>query len=126
MLPPRAAHPAKIRSSAPACTSLTDLAILTDALWQRNSPATPENSAAFWKGEFKNSLFRFLYFKTGSQTDAERLFKSFLARNELVASVFARFLRASLPSFEPGGQCLTRSLGANVKAERCLGRFQQT
>src|SRR5271157_3980543 len=34
-------------------------------LWQRNSPATPEYSAAFWRGEFKNSLFRFLYFKTG-------------------------------------------------------------
>ena len=33
---------------------------------------------------------------------------------------------ASLPSFEPGGQCLTRSLGANAKAERCPGRFQQT
>src|SRR5271166_2172317 len=32
-------------------------------LWQRNSPATPENSAAFWRGEFKNSLFRLLYFK---------------------------------------------------------------
>src|SRR5271166_5327491 len=31
-------------------------------LWQRNSPATPEYSAAFWRGEFKNSLFRFLYF----------------------------------------------------------------
>src|SRR5271165_5549037 len=27
-------------------------------LWQRNSPATPENSAAFWIGEFKNSLFQ--------------------------------------------------------------------
>jgi hypothetical protein len=33
---------------------------------------------------------------------------------------------ASLPSFEPGGQRLTRSLGANAKAERCPGRFQQT
>jgi hypothetical protein len=27
-------------------------------LWQRNSPATPENSAAFWRREFRNSLFR--------------------------------------------------------------------
>jgi hypothetical protein len=44
------------------------------------------NSAAFWKGEFKNSLFWFIYFKTDSWTDAQRLFKSFLARNELVAS----------------------------------------
>jgi hypothetical protein len=35
-------------------------------LWQRNSPATPENSAAFWGEEFKNSLFGFIYFKTGS------------------------------------------------------------
>src|SRR5271165_2305276 len=58
-------------------------------LWQRNSPATPEttfalratacprtakgraiakrrrNSAAFWREEFENSLFRFIYFKTG-------------------------------------------------------------
>jgi hypothetical protein len=33
-------------------------------LWQRNSPATPENSAAFWRGEFKTVCFRFLYFKT--------------------------------------------------------------
>jgi hypothetical protein len=35
-------------------------------LWQRNSPAMPENSAAFWREEFKSSLFRFIYFKTGS------------------------------------------------------------
>ena len=35
-------------------------------LWQRNSPATPENSTAFWRGEFKNSLFDFTYFKTAS------------------------------------------------------------
>jgi len=26
------------------------------------SPATPENSAAFWREEFKNGLFRFIYF----------------------------------------------------------------
>jgi hypothetical protein len=43
----------------------------------------------FWREEFKNSLFRFIYSKTGSQTDAQRLFKSFLARNELVASASA-------------------------------------
>ena len=36
-------------------------------LWQRNSPATPENSAAFWRREFRNSLFRFLYFKRANQ-----------------------------------------------------------
>src|SRR5208337_4261183 len=59
-------------------------------LWQQNAPATPEttfalratacprtgkgraiakrrrNSAAFRSGEFKNSLFRYLYFKMGS------------------------------------------------------------
>jgi hypothetical protein len=35
-------------------------------LWQRSSPATPENSAAFWSEEFKDSLFRFIYFETGS------------------------------------------------------------
>src|SRR5271165_2870061 len=79
-----------LRLDALACIGHKSLEICDRCrLWQRNSPATPENSAAFWKGEFKNSLFRFLYSKTGSQTDAERLFKSFLARNELVASVFA-------------------------------------
>jgi hypothetical protein len=41
----------------------------------------------FWREECKNSLLRFLCFKTGSQTDAQPLFESFLARNELVASV---------------------------------------
>lgn len=44
------------------------------------SPATPANSAAFWQGEFKNSLFRIPIFLTGSSTDAQRLLKSFLAR----------------------------------------------
>jgi hypothetical protein len=38
--------------------------------------------------ELKNSLFRFTYLKTGSHTGAQRLFKSFLARNELVAWPF--------------------------------------
>jgi hypothetical protein len=33
--------------------------------------------------------------KRGSYTDAQRLFKSFLARNELVAAGFGWFLRAS-------------------------------
>jgi hypothetical protein len=28
-------------------------------LWQRNSPAAPANPAAFWKEQFKNSLFQF-------------------------------------------------------------------
>jgi len=28
----------------------------------------------FWREEFKNSLFRFIFFKTGSKTDAQRLF----------------------------------------------------
>jgi len=40
-------------------------------LWQRQSPATPENSAAFLEGELENSLFRFIYFKTGSKADAQ-------------------------------------------------------
>jgi hypothetical protein len=44
--------------------------------------------------ELKSSLFRFTYLKTGSYAGAQRLFKSFLARNELVAwpfcVVFAR------------------------------------
>ena len=38
---------------------------------------------------FENCLFRSLYLKTGSYTDAKRLYKSFLARNELVASISA-------------------------------------
>jgi hypothetical protein len=58
-------------------------------LWQRNSPATPENSAAFWREEFKNSLFRFIRFETGSWTGVERVFKSLLARNKLAASASA-------------------------------------
>jgi hypothetical protein len=33
-------------------------------LRQWNPPATPENSAASWRGEFKGSLFRFLYSKS--------------------------------------------------------------
>src|SRR5208283_804607 len=36
-------------------------------LRRRNSPPTPENSAAFWREEFKNSFFRFTCFKTGSK-----------------------------------------------------------
>jgi hypothetical protein len=28
--------------------------------------ATPDNSAAFWKEEFQNSLSEFIYFKSGS------------------------------------------------------------
>jgi hypothetical protein len=43
----------------------------------------------FLERRVSNSLFRFTYFKTGSQPDAQRLVKSFLTRNELVASTFA-------------------------------------
>ena len=39
--------------------------------------------------------FDSLILKPGSYTDARRLCKSFLARNELVASPSVRFLRAS-------------------------------
>jgi len=46
----------------------------------------PENSAAFWKEEFKNSLFHFSFIKKSSSLDAQRLFKSFLTRNVRVAS----------------------------------------
>src|SRR5271165_4256524 len=51
-------------------------------LSQQNSPATP----AFWREEFKTLCFDFTIFKTCSSTDAQRLFKSFLTRNELVDS----------------------------------------
>jgi hypothetical protein len=44
------------------------------------SPATPADSAAFCREEFENSLFRIHTSKTSSQADAQRLFKSFLAR----------------------------------------------
>src|SRR6202040_1375899 len=32
-------------------------------LWQRNSPATPENSAAFLERRVSNRLLQFIYFK---------------------------------------------------------------
>jgi hypothetical protein len=42
----------------PACIAHKSLEICERCrLWQLNSPATPENSAAFWREEFKNSLF---------------------------------------------------------------------
>jgi hypothetical protein len=37
-------------------------------LWQRNSPATPENSAAFWREEFKNSFDSFILKRALKQT----------------------------------------------------------
>jgi len=50
----------------------------------------PDNSAAFWEEEFKNSLFRFIKILNHAlRQTRRRLFKSFLARNELVASNFA-------------------------------------
>ena len=45
-----------------------------------------ENSTAFWREEFKALCFDSLIFKTCSSTDAQRLLKSFLTRNELVDS----------------------------------------
>jgi hypothetical protein len=55
-------------------------------LWQQNLPAKPENSAAFRESRASNNLFQFTYFETGSQADAQRQLKSFLARNELLDS----------------------------------------
>jgi hypothetical protein len=43
-------------------------------------------ATAFWREEFKTLCFDSLIFKTCSSTDAQRLFKSFLTRNELVDS----------------------------------------
>jgi hypothetical protein len=34
--------------------------------WFKETNAIYLNFPAFWRGEFKNSLFRFIYFKTGS------------------------------------------------------------
>jgi hypothetical protein len=59
-------------------------------LRQQSSPATPENSAAFGEKSFETVCFdSFILIKTGFQTDAQRLFKSFLTRNELFDSAFA-------------------------------------
>jgi hypothetical protein len=55
----------------------------------------PENSAAFWREGFETLCFRFIYFKTGSLTDAQRPFKSYLARNKRMDAYGARDLRAS-------------------------------
>jgi hypothetical protein len=40
----------------------------------------------FGREEFQTACFDSLIFERGSWTDVERLFKSFLARNELIAS----------------------------------------
>ena len=56
-------------------------------LWQLDSPAEPEIPLLLER-RFKNSLFRFIYYKIGSQTAAQRLFESILARNELVDPLF--------------------------------------
>ena len=50
---------------------------------------------AFGEESLKTVCFDSFILKQALKTDAERLFKSFLARNELVASVLALFLRAS-------------------------------
>ena len=55
-------------------------------LRQQNPPATPDNSAAFWEEEFKNSLFRFIILNHALRQTRRRLFKSFPARNERVNS----------------------------------------
>ncbi len=43
----------------------------------------------FWRGGFKNSLFRYIYLNQALRQRRKPLSKSFLARNELVASAFA-------------------------------------
>ena len=65
------------------------------------SPATPADSAAFCGGEFKNSLFRIHTLKTSSQPDAQRLFKSFLARKNhaLGGSTSSLWARKLMESF---------------------------
>jgi hypothetical protein len=55
-------------------------------LWQRNFPALPVRSAALAETKFKNSLCPFTESKIRSSMDAQRLLKSFLARNERVTS----------------------------------------
>jgi hypothetical protein len=46
--------------------------------WQRNSPATPENSAAFCSEEFKDSLFRFIYFERALNQTRSVCLRTFL------------------------------------------------
>jgi len=50
------------------------------------SPAMLSNSAAFCREESKNSLFRIHNLNQALKQTPQRLFKSFLARNELVDS----------------------------------------
>ena len=54
-----------------------------------------EEFRCFLQRRIKDSLFRSISFKSGSLTAAQRLLKSYLARNTRVAATFARFLRAS-------------------------------
>ena len=52
----------------------------------RHSEATAEFYCFLEREEFKKRCFDSFIFKTCSYTDAQRLFKSFLTRNELVDS----------------------------------------
>jgi hypothetical protein len=45
-----------------------------------------EKFYCYWEEEFKTLCFESLIFETCSSTDAQRLLKSFLTRNELVDS----------------------------------------
>jgi hypothetical protein len=47
-----------------------------------------EDSAAVFRDKSSNRLSGFQLFNNRSESDAQRLFKSFLARNELVAPRF--------------------------------------
>jgi hypothetical protein len=60
----------------------------TNPAAQHNSPATPENSAVFWREKFQTVCFNLFILKRALKLDAQRLLKNFLTRNELVASAF--------------------------------------
>jgi hypothetical protein len=65
-------------------------------LWHLNSPASPDCSdALFERMNLKRTVF-ILFEKPALELARKRLFNGLLARNELVASAFAWFLRASL------------------------------
>ena len=62
-------------------------------LWQRNSPATPENSAAFCRREFRNSLFRFTYLKRALKQTRSVCLRAMETRSLFGPAVFDRLRR---------------------------------
>jgi len=55
-------------------------------LWQQHHPATPDDVAAFGKKNLKTVCFALFTLNHALKQTRRRLFKRFLARNELVDS----------------------------------------